>query len=82
MRQLGRVAHLGVDDAIGGQVLGALAGDALDRVAVLHHADGVLEALEVELQALAVGAAAEPLRQLVGIGRRQRRVAALASPAR
>ena len=40
-RELGRVAHLGVDDAIRGQVLGALGGDALDRLGRLHHADRV-----------------------------------------
>ena len=58
--QLGRHADLGVDDAVGGQVLGALRGDADDRVALLHDPDRVRERLEVELERLAVGAAPEP----------------------
>ena len=59
-RQLRGVAHLGVGDAVGGEVLGALGGDADDRVAVLQHADRVLERLEVQLERLAIRAAAEP----------------------
>ena len=73
--QLGRHADLGVDDAVGGQVLGALGRDAGDRVGPLHDPEGVGEGLEVELEALAVGAAPEPGRQLVDVGRRQRVVA-------
>jgi hypothetical protein len=75
--QLRRVADLGVDDAVGRQVLGALGGDADDRVLLLEHADGVGERLEVELQALAIGAPSDPRRELVGIGRRQAVVAEL-----
>ena len=66
MRSSGAIADLGVDDAVGGEVLGALGRDPLDRVAVLHDADRVGEGLEVEHEALAVGAAAEPRRELVG----------------
>ena len=76
-RQLRRVADLGVDDAVGGEVLGALGGDPDDRVALLHDADRVGERLEVELERLAVGAAPEPRRQLVDVGRRQAVVAVL-----
>ena len=76
--QLGRHAHLGVDDAVGGQVLGALVGDPLDRVAVLHHADGVGERLEVQHEVVALGAAVEPLGELVDVGGRQAVVAVLA----
>ena len=72
-RELGGVADLGVRDAVGGEVLGALGGDADDRVAFLEDADGVGERLEVELERLAVGAAPEPRRELVDVGRRQRR---------
>ena len=66
--QLGREADLGVDDAVGGEVLGALEGDALDRVAVLHHADGVGERLEVEHQVVALGAPVEPRGEIVDVG--------------
>ena len=76
-RQLRRVADLGVDDAVGGEVLGALGRDADDRVALLHDPDRVGERLEVELEGLAVGAAPDVRRELVGIGRRQPVVAEL-----
>ena len=69
--QLRGDADLGVDDAVGGEVLGALGGDPGDRVALLHDAGRVVERLEVELERLAVGAAAEPRRQLVDVGGRQ-----------
>ena len=45
--QLGREADLGVDDAVGRQVLGALARPRGERVLGLEHRDGVREALEV-----------------------------------
>jgi hypothetical protein len=76
-RELRRVADLGVDHAVGGEVLSALRGDPNDRVALLEHADRVSERLEVQLERLAVGAAADPCRELVGIGRRQPVVAEL-----
>ena len=77
-RELRRVANLGVDDAVGREILGALRGDPDDRVALLHDADGVGERLEVQLEGLAVGAATHPGRELVGIGRRQPVIAELA----
>ena len=75
--QLRGHADLGVDDAVGGEVLGALGRDPGDRVALLHDAGRVVERLEVELERLAVGAAAEPRRQLVDVGGRQAVVAEL-----
>ena len=75
--QLGREAHLGVDHAVGGEVLGALRGHALDGVARLHDADGVVERLEVAARGRAVGALGGTSGQLVGIGRRQPVVADL-----
>ena len=75
--QLGREPDLGVHDAVGGEVLGALGGDALDRIAVLHHADRVGEGLEVQHEVVALGAAVEPRRQLVDVGGRQLVVAEL-----
>ncbi len=75
--QLGRQAHLGVHDAVGGEVLRALVGDPFDRVAVLHHADGVGEGLEVEHEVVALGAAVEPGGELVDVGGRELRVAVL-----
>ena len=75
--QLGRHPHLGIHDAIGGQVLGAFGRDPGDRVGPLHDPEGVGEGLEVELEALAIGAAPEPRAQVVDIGRRQGGVAVL-----
>ena len=57
---------------------GALVGDPLDRVAVLHHADGVGERLEVEHEVVALGAPVEPRRR----GRRRRSSAARGSRTR
>ena len=74
---LGREAHLGVDDAVGGEVLGALLRDALERVLRLHHADGVVERLEVEHEVLAGGALGEPRGQLGLVGGGQAGVARL-----
>ena len=67
----GRVADLGVDDPVGGQVLGALGRDPLDGVPGLHDPDRVLEGLEVLLEAVAAGAAGEPAAQVVDVGGRQ-----------
>ena len=67
--QLGGEAHLGVHDPVVGEILGALEGDPLDRVAVLHDADRVGERLEVEHQVVALGAPVEPGRQFVDVGR-------------
>jgi hypothetical protein len=76
-QQLGRHAHLGVHDAVGRQVLGTFGAHALDRVARLHDRDRVAEALEVELERLAIGSRGEPARQLVRIRRRQLAIADL-----
>ena len=74
---LGGVADLGVDDAVGGQVLGALGRHPLDGVLGLHDPDGVLEGLEVLLQGVAARPPGEPAGQLVDVGRRQGAVALL-----
>ena len=70
---LGREPHLGVDDAVGGQVLGALLGHARERVLRLHHADGVVERLEVEHEVLPGGAFGEPAGELGLVGGGQAR---------
>ena len=51
--QFGREADLGVDDAVGGQVLGAFGGDPDQRLAGLHDRHRVLERLQVQLQVTA-----------------------------
>ena len=77
-RQLGRVPHLRVHDAVRGEVLGALGGDPHDGVVVLHDAERVLERLEIQLEALAVRTPPEPGGQLVHVLGRQVGVAVLA----
>ena len=52
-----------------GEVLRALGGHPDQRVLGLHHADRVLERLEVEVEVVSVGALVEPLGQLVDVGR-------------
>ena len=80
-RQLRREAHLGVHDAVGGQVEGALAGHPVDRLGPLHHADGVRERLQVLHQRPGVGRLPEPAaearrrRRPAGRGSRPRRPA-------
>ena len=69
--ELGRHPDLGIDDAVGREVLGALGRDPDDRVALLHDPERVGEGLEVQLERLAIGAAPEPGRQLVEVGRGQ-----------
>ena len=69
--QLGCEANLGVHDTVGGQILGALVGDPLDRIVVLHHADRVGERLEIQHQVVALGAPVEPGREVVDVGGRQ-----------
>jgi hypothetical protein len=54
--ELGGESHLGVDDTVGGEILGALVRDAFERISMLHHPDGVGERLEVEHQVVALGA--------------------------
>lgn len=75
---LRRVAHLGVDDAVLGEVLGALGGDPDQRVTGLHDADGVREGLQIALQGAGVGGLVEPEGELVGVGVGQVGVARLA----
>ena len=75
--QLGGHPHLGVHHAIGGEVLGAFGRDPGDRVGPLHDPERVGERLEVELEALAIGAAPEPRAEFVDVGRRQGGVAVL-----
>lgn len=58
---------LGVDDAVVGEVGGALLGDSGQRLGGLHHADGVLEGLQVSDQAAPGRSFDEPRRQLVGV---------------
>ena len=67
-RQLRREAHLGVHDAVGGEVQRALARHPVDRVGGLHHADGVRERLEVAHQRAGVGRLPEPRAELGRIG--------------
>ena len=75
--QFGGHPNLGVDDAVGGEVLGALVRDPLDRVVVLHHADRVGERLEVQHEVVALRAAVEPGGELVDVGGGQLGVAEL-----
>ena len=76
-RQLRREAHLGVDDAVGGEVERALAGHPVDRLGPLHHADGVREGLQVAHQRAGVGGLPEPAAEALGVGGRQVAVAVL-----
>lgn len=68
---LGGQANLCVDDVVGGQVLRAFGGHPHQGLLGLHDRQGVLEALEVELQALAVGTPLKPLGQPLGVGSRK-----------
>jgi len=76
--QLWRESHLGVDHVVGGEILRALERDPLDGVAMLHHADGVRERLEIEDEVVAFGAAVKPLLQVGHVGGGQISVAELA----
>jgi len=69
--QFGGEAHLRVHDAVGCQVLGALASHPDQRLAGLHDAYGVPEGLQVRGQRPGVGALAEPPAERLGVGRRQ-----------
>ena len=55
-----REAHLGIDHAVVEHVLDELEGHALQGRARLHHADGVLEAFEVERERAAIRATEKP----------------------
>ena len=72
-----RVADLGVDDAVGREILSALVGDPLDGVGRLHDRDRVSEAAQVQGQRAGRGARVEPAAQLRRIARRQAVVAQL-----
>ena len=65
-RQLGGEPHLGVDDAVGGEVERALAGHPVDRLGLLHHADGVRERLQVLHQRAGVRRLPEPGAEALG----------------
>ena len=65
------------DDTVEREVLHALERDAAERIRLLHHADGVGEGLEVQLEVPTIGAASHPLGEVVHIGRRQAVVAVL-----
>ena len=76
-RQLGRVADLGIDDAIGGQVLGALGGHAHDRVAASASRRRCGRSSRGRARATCGRRPADNGRQLVGVGGRQAVVAVL-----
>lgn len=64
-----REAHLGVHDAVVGQILGALARHPEQPLGGLHDGHGVREGLEVALERSAVRCVAEPLPQSGTVGR-------------
>ncbi len=66
--EFGREPDLGIDDAVGGEVFGALTGNLRGRRCGLHHCDGVRECLEVQREILPVRPSQHPGRQRVGIG--------------
>jgi hypothetical protein len=70
-RELGCVAHLGVHHVVRREILRALGGDALESLWCLEQGDRVSKAVEVELEALAVGTAGKPGGELVRVARRQ-----------
>jgi hypothetical protein len=57
---LRRIAHLGVDHAVGGQVQRALPGHPVQPGLGLHHRDGVREGLQVAFERPRVGGRGEP----------------------
>jgi hypothetical protein len=71
------VADLRVDDAVGGEVLRTLPGDARQRLGRLHHPDGVGERLEVQDQVLAIGSPHHPGLELFHVAGREPLVAGL-----
>ena len=64
-------AHLGIDHAVMEHVLDELEGHALQRGPRLHHANGVLEAFEVERERAAIRAAKKPRGQFLGVAGRE-----------
>jgi len=69
---LRRVAHLGVHDAVRGEVQRALTRDPVQPLLGLHDRDGVHEGLQIALQRAGVGRRDEPVPQpgRVGLGQR------------
>ena len=65
--KFGGEAHLGVDDAVGGEVFHAFSGDPAQRAQGLHHRDRVPEGPQVLDEGSGVGAVDEPPPQLLGI---------------
>jgi hypothetical protein len=65
---LGREPDLGVDDAVGREVLGALGRHPHEGVRGLHDGDGVVEGLQVPFERARVGGLHEPLPELAGVG--------------
>src|SRR5690606_29607717 len=66
--QLRRIAHLGVDDAVVGQVLDTFGGDPRQRLLGLHDATGVREGLQIAFQGAGVGRRFEPSAQFADVG--------------
>lgn len=64
----GGKAHLGVHNAVFGQVLGTLRCHPDKGVTLLHHPDRVIERFEIERKRQAIGASADPRRELFDIG--------------
>ena len=64
---LGRVAHLGIDDVVGAQVLGTFGGYPDQCVPLLHDSHGVGERLEIPLEGTRAGHVHEPGREFVRI---------------
>ena len=75
--QLGREPHLGVDDAVGGQVLRAFGGHPDQRIRRLHDGDGVPEGVQVQLELAVMGRTGQPGGQPAGVGGREAGVAVL-----
>ena len=65
--QLRGEAHLGVDDPVRGQVLGALGRHPDECIRGLHDGDRVPERLQVALERARVGGPEEPCGQLGGV---------------
>ena len=76
--QLRGEPHLGIDDAVGGEILRALGRHPDQRIPGLHHADRVLECLQVKLQLPAARDGGHPPGQLADVVGGQPLVAGLA----
>ena len=72
--QLRGEPHLGVHDAVGGEVERGLTRDAVQRGRRLHHRERVLERRQVLEDVAGAGPTREPRRELVRIGRGEVRV--------